>query len=382
MKMFRYVIRGLLVILPVLATAQGQARDETSDASVRINQIQVIGTHNSYHAGLLPGIAKVLQEKDPNVFKTLDYAHAGLAEQLDHGIRQIELDIFADSKGGRYAHPFGPTLVSEAGLPADADPYPAGLMMKSGFKVMHVQDLDYVSNCQPFVACLRIVRAWSLAHPQHIPIFILLETKQDVPNAKLPWTIPEPYTSATFDALDAEIRSVFSPEEMITPDQVRGRYPTLHQAILHGSWPTLAQAHGKVLFLMDQKPVGPVYLQGHPSLRGRILFTNATPGDPDAAFVEQNDGTVAKINALVRKGYLVRTRADADTVEARTNDTRRLDAVLSSGAQLISTDYPAFEPSRWSSYSVALPFGAPARCNPLIAPAGCVTSLLEDPSAR
>lgn len=352
------------------------------DASVRINQIQVIGSHNSYHAGLLPGVAKLLEQKNPEAFKGLDYAHAGLAAQFDHGIRQIELDVFADSKGGRYAHPFGPALVAQAGLPADADPYPDGVMLKPGFKVMHVQDIDYVSSCQPFIACLQIIRDWSKAHPQHIPLFILIETKQDVPDTKLQWTAPELFTSATFDALDAEIRSVFPKDEMVTPDQVRGHYGTLNKAVLHDGWPTLEQARGKVIFLMDQKPVGPVYLQGHPGLRGRVLFTNATPGDPDAAFVEENDGTAAEIEDLVRKGYLIRTRADSDTVEARTNDTHRRDAVLSSGAQMISTDYPEFEPSRWTSYFVALPSSTSARCNPVIAPADCVTSLLEPSSGQ
>ena len=48
---------------------------------------------------------------------------------------------------------------------------------------------------------------------------------------------------------------------------------------------------GKVMFLMDQRPVGPVYLEGHPSLRGRIIFTNAEAGQADAAFTEENEGS-------------------------------------------------------------------------------------------
>ena len=63
---------------------------------------------------------------------------------------------------------------------------------------------------------------------------------------------------------------------------------------------------------MDQRSVGPLYLQGHPNLRGRVLFTNAAPGKPDAAFTEENDGTEQEIAALVRQGYLVRTRTDAE----------------------------------------------------------------------
>ncbi|MGO8792869.1 MAG: phosphatidylinositol-specific phospholipase C1-like protein [Terriglobia bacterium] len=352
----------------LVATAGAQI---PADSQVRLNQIQVIGTHNSYHAGIAPNAAKVWQEKNPEEYQKLDYRHPSLPQQLDGGVRQIELDIFADSKGGRYAHPSGPSMVAEAGLPPDPDFDPAGLMLKPGFKVMHVQDVDYRSNCQPFTACLQQVRQWSHAHPGHIPIFILVETKQDIPEGSQ-LTAPEPFTTATFDALDAEIRSVFSPGEIITPDDVRGRYDTLEQAVLAGNWPTLANSRGMVVFLMDQRPVGPVYLAGHPSLRGRILFTNAEPGEPDAAFIERNDGPAAEITALVRKGYLIRTRTDAETLEARANDTRRRDTMLAGGAQILSTDYPAAEPARWpGGYFVALPGKAVFRCNPINAPIGC-----------
>jgi hypothetical protein len=297
-------------------------------------------------------------------------------------VRQIELDIFADSKGGRFAHPKGPIAVAQAGLPADPEPYPESVMLKPGFKVMHMQDMDYASNCQPFVACLQIVRSWSKAHPEHIPIFILVETKQHLPDNKHPWTPVEPFTAETLDALDAEIRSVFSADELITPDQVRGRHRTLEEAVRKGDWPTLAQARGKVVFLMDQTDVGPLYLEGHPALRGRVLFTNATPGQPDAAFIEKNEGDEATIAALVRQGYMVRTRADAGTVEARSNDGRNRDRALRSGAQIVSTDYPQSEPARWTGYFVALPNGLPARCNPVNGPSSCVDSLLEPASQR
>src|ERR1700748_3082889 len=106
---------------------------------LRLNQIQVIGSHNSYHAGLTPGVAKLLQATNPKAFDGLDYQHAPLTVQFDRGIRQIELDIYADAKGGRFAHPFGATL-NEGGA-AGFDK--AGVFAKPGFKVMHVQDIDY-----------------------------------------------------------------------------------------------------------------------------------------------------------------------------------------------------------------------------------------------
>jgi len=346
--------------------------------AVRMNQIQVIGTHNSYHAGIAPNESKVWQAKYAKVYEGLDYSHPSLTKQLDGGVRQIELDVFADTKGGRYAHPSGPATAAAAGLPADPPFDPNGLMEKPGFKVMHVQDVDYRSTCQPFTACLDEVKQWSHAHPGHVPIFILVETKQGKPR-EMKLTEPEPFTSATFDALDAEIRSVFPPSEMVTPDDVRGTFATLEEAVLAGNWPALDSARGKVVFLMDQSKVGPVYLEGHPSLRGRVLFTNSTPGQPDAAFLERNDGPNGEIAALVRQGYLIRTRTDSDTKEARTNDTAHRDSATASGAQMLSTDYPAAEPARWTGhFSVELPAGAKAaRCNPVNAPAACAQALVD-----
>jgi hypothetical protein len=350
--------------------ANGQAAG--NDAPLKINQIQVIGTHNSYHAGIAPNESKLWQEKYAAAYQGLDYQHQSLRNQLESGVRQIELDVYADTKGGRYAHPSGPQMVAAAHLPADPEFDPERIMLKPGFKVMHVQDVDYRSTCQPFIACLEQVKAWSKTHPDHVPIFILVETKQGAPSGDLHLTVPESFTSATFDALDAEIRSVFPPKELITPDDVRGNYTTLNAAVLAGNWPTLAGARGKVIFLMDQRAVGPVYLEGHASLRGRVIFTNATPGQPDAAFIERNDGPAEEIAALVKQGYLIRARTDSDTKEARTNSTSTRDAMMASGAQILSTDYPKDEPARWAgNYVVTLPDGVVARCNPINASGGC-----------
>jgi len=77
----------------------------------------------------------------------------------------------------------------------------------------------------------------------------------------------------------------------------------------------------------------------------------------------------AEIPTLVEKGYLVRTRTDADTKEARTNSTMRRDGMMASGAQMLSTDYPVSEPARWDGhYVVALPGNSEARGNPVNSP--------------
>jgi hypothetical protein len=367
-------IRPLLLAAGLLALS---APAFAGDDAVHVNQLQVIGTHNSYHVGFAPSAAKLMRKTAPKVFAALDYRHPALTRQLDDGVRQVELDVYADSKGGLYAHPAITGLIAKAGLPADPPITAEGVMEKPGFKVMHVQDIDQRSTCQPFTACLAELRAWSRSHPGHVPLFVLIETKQGALKVDFPSVRPEPFTPAVFDALDREIASVFPRGEIVAPDDVRGNHASLDEAVRDGGWPTLAQARGKVVFMLDQRPMEATYLDGHPALRGRLIFTNATPGAADGAFTECNACSAAQIDALVKRGYLVRARTD-DPAEGQAvrNDTARRDAVLASGAQLVSTDYPAGEPAA-SGYAVGLPGRAAARCNPVLKPAGCKDEALE-----
>jgi hypothetical protein len=93
--------------------------------------------------------------------------------------------------------------------------------------------------------------------------------------------------------------------------------------------------------------------------------------------VEQDNGSAEAISAVVKKGYLVRTRADFNTDQGRTNDSARKDEALKSGAQMLSTDFPVSEPAKWTGYTVGLPDGLAARCNPVNAPTGCKDALIE-----
>ena len=55
--------------------------------------------------------------------------------ELEGGVRQLEIDIFADAKGILYAHPNGQRAISDAGMPADPPYDPLHAMEKPGFKV-------------------------------------------------------------------------------------------------------------------------------------------------------------------------------------------------------------------------------------------------------
>jgi hypothetical protein len=295
------------------------------DETLRLNQIQVLGTHNSYHVAPAPG---------PTLTPDRDITQAPLTVQLERqAVRQIELDV--------HATPGGP------------------------LSVFHLRG-DEGTTCPTFVACLTEVRDWSAAHRGHVPLFVLVEPKHEI--------------GALVDglAVDAEIRTVFRPEQLLTPDDVQGSWPSLLQAVQGGGWPLLGAVRDKVVFVYnDESLTRAAYTAGETSLQGRAMFVYASPPSPLAAVASVPDARLdgARISSLVNAGLIVRTRADDSGVEARANDPSRAQAALTSGAQLVSTDFPV--PAA-SGYVVAAP-GRPARCNPVTAPpaAACTPEDVE-----
>jgi hypothetical protein len=339
-------------------------------AGIRINQIQVIGTHNSYHQRAHDSLMKLIASSNPQGARALDYGHRPLREQLSQlGIRQLELDCYVDPEGGRFAHPLGPRKAEMAGLAPVPSNDPAGKLLKPGIKVLHIPDVDYGTSVLTLVDGLQEIRAWSLEHPHHVPIFILIELKTETLGAEFTQALP--WRKAELAELEREILSVFPMTAIITPDDVRGNARTLPEGLQAHGWPLLDNARGKVLFGMDNEgPERDQYLLDHPALEGRILFVSVPQESPAAAWMKINDPVkdFARIQAMVRAGFLVRTRADEPTEQARSNDVRMRDHALSSGAQYVSTDFA--EPNlKFSPYCVQFEGNIVARSNPVNGPA-------------
>jgi hypothetical protein len=254
-------------------------------------------------------------------------------------------------------------------------------MSKPGFKVMHIQDIDFRSSQLIFVDALAEIRDWSAAHADHVPILITMNTSDG--RRRIRGGVDAlPFDEAAYDALDAEIRSVFPASQLITPDRVRGDFETLREAVLTRGWPRLGEARGKVFFALDEQGAHrQAYRGGRKTLEGRVYFVDSDESDADAAYLTLNEVADApRIAAAVAAGFIVRTRADADTVEARSNDTRRRDLLLASGAQYVSTDY-RWPDLRLSDYQVRLPGDAIAVCNPRRSPERCAGLPIEAPSS-
>jgi len=343
---------------------------------VRLNHIQSLGTHNSYREQT--PLFEALSGARPELARTLEYEHKPLDVQFSTlGIRHIELDVFYDPNGGLYSNRAGYVFIRQDTASGIAE------LDEPGFKVFHLQDIDFQSSCLTFVACLNTVKTWSDANPGHLPIMILVEAKDEEievePDPGI--VVPLPIDATALDAIDAEILSVFEEDRIIKPADVKGNYSTLEEAVLDDAWPTIDASKGKVMFALDNVgAVRDLYMNGYPSLVGRIMFASADPGTPEAAFLKINDPTGTNeqlIRNYVSQGYMVRTRADSYTEEARANDVSKRDAALASGAHFISTDYPEANLD-FSDYKVEIPGSTLSRCNPVSATDDCDTSKLEE----
>ena len=125
-----------------------------AERCIRLNHVQVLGTHNSYlllqvSDPLVPGCGGPDDPCPSELSLVWEYTHVPLDQQFSsQGVRQIELDVFLDPEEPTlFANPLGDFLVAFFGLPPDPPHDPDGLLLDPGFKVLHVQDLDFRSRC-------------------------------------------------------------------------------------------------------------------------------------------------------------------------------------------------------------------------------------------
>ncbi|MDA0803442.1 MAG: Ca2+-dependent phosphoinositide-specific phospholipase C [Planctomycetota bacterium] len=354
-RLLRVGVAGLIVLglsrcedRPQSVTAPG-----ASMSTLRLDDVQWIGTHNSYHTA--PPVTLYKQFDDRAV--AWDYTHPPLAAQLDAGLRALELDVYADDDA-RFASPLG-TIPPET---RDAFKEP-------GLKVFHVPDIDQGSTCPTLRGCLDDLASWSAAHPGHLPVFVMLECVAREVGDRGPFTFTkaERWEDRHLAELESALLETLGADRLITPDEVRGSAHTLAQALASEGWPLVDQLRGRFLFVITND-AGVIAMQRarHPGLRGSPCFVEVDETDPDCAILVLNNPVNQRetIDRARARRVLVRTRADSELEEVRTGATARRDAALASGANIISSDAPAAIAGVAAARSAGKPAAKPAGASP------------------
>ena len=338
---------------------------EESLEGIHINEYQVIGSHNSYRKTTQAEIVAFMNASldllppgfDPAHW---DYDQETLHDQLNkYGVRSFELDVYRDPEGGLFYNRLGNAF---AGLdPSSGEEE----LQEPGLKLLHFPDFDYHTHHLTFKDAVANIQSWSEANPSHVPITILIEAKEDSPAAMLEGfglTATFPFENNSVEEIETEIEELFSdnPNQLLKPDDVRASSNSLREAVTTLGWPSLAETRGKIMFvLMARDQVVEDYTRNSPSLENRNMFVFTNADNPAAAFIKIDDPVenYAEVSDLVSQGFIVRTRADADTYEARTGDYSRMNAAFDSGAQIISTDYYRSDPrsisdDTWTNFEV------------------------------
>lgn len=291
-------------------------------ADMPINEVQFLGTHNSYknRASFVSGIvnwvtATLIDRADGDIY---DYVFEPLSAQLDQGVRSFELDLLAKKE--------------------------------DQFLCSHHALFDPSSNCLNFRMALQELKLWSDANPDHMPVTVLIELKD--------WLLPmpgnQPFNTETMRALDRLLQEELG-DSLYRPSDMMGSHANLQEALDAEGWPTLSDLRGKFLFILHPNKISEEYvasdstmqsqslfpiLDGSPELRASKTAGTELPWQKNAVIFMLNfpDSQFEEIRQWKAAGYLVRTRSDSypgfDADIAR--------QAVDSGANIISTDRPPF----------------------------------------
>lgn len=346
---------------------KGEETCQNKIENLKINQYQTIGSHNSYRKNTQAEIIRFIKSSTELLPKGFDpsdwdYTHETIEDQLNiYGLRSFEFDVYRDPHGGLFKKRLGNAFV---GLDQDVK---EEKLANPGLKVLHFPDFDYHTHFITFIDALHAIKSWSINNPKHLPITILVEAKEDNPALMLPGfglSSTFEFTGNAVNEIENEISKVFSAgsDHILKPGDVRGNKLSLRDAVTTSGWPSIGESRGKImLVLMARDEVVDHYIDNHSSHAGRLMFVFTHPENDEAAFLNINDpeAELSEIQKFVEQGFMVRTRADADTKQARTGSDERMKSAFASGAQIISTDYYRPDPrfltdSNWTDYHVKI----------------------------
>ncbi|MEI6577979.1 MAG: Ca2+-dependent phosphoinositide-specific phospholipase C [Eubacteriales bacterium] len=283
---------------------QSFASFNLSDKTIKYNEVRMLTTHNSYKKALSERIYKLSTLVfGPDKFKSIMYEHDTPVKQLENGVRGLELDL-------RWQY--------------------------NGFKIFHSPMPDNLSNSPDWKMTLEELSLWSDANPNHVPITILVEFKNDDPYRNL---LFKKMDASKFKELDNTIKTIMG-DKVLTAADLMGNYPTLAEMVKNNDWPTLSSLKGKFIFLLHpDAEYTDIYINMDKTLKTQVFIPvfsieNIESHYDYSAFILYNNPDVDVIKDLVSKHYVVRTFIDNGQLYREDYKAR----ALASGAQMLTTD--------------------------------------------
>ncbi|MCL2106294.1 MAG: Ca2+-dependent phosphoinositide-specific phospholipase C [Oscillospiraceae bacterium] len=280
----------------------------------RLNELRFLATHNSYKA-YNPSAEKLMKyliaplgftwERE---WRQWSYGFEPLSEQFDKGIRSIELDVMRE---------------------------------KDGFRCAHIPIVDYASNCPDFGLALKEIALWSDAHPDHLPITVLVEPKI---TALLGGKIFHRFGIEDVLALEALTARVLG-SRLYTPGEMLAEHEDFKQLRSAGDYPALSELLGKIIVIYHYNEGTTEAYAAHASAEGPPrLFLSTLQRYSDNENTSRDDACFAMIGSSgsdymeqhTKDNILVRTFANSYPW----HDEEWAKEAVSTGAFILTTDYP------------------------------------------
>lgn len=289
------------------------------DEGMRLNELRYLATHNSYKQSI---------SKETEVFYDYalfgacnglyDYVFDTVTEQLNNGIRSIEIDLYKHRTADRF-----------------------------DIKILHNCLTEATTSMADFALGLKELKMWSDYNEGHLPIIVLVE--------------PKTSGIGKFAAMDEEaFKYAFSLMENIlgdklyTPADAIGDYSTFAEMRAANDYPVVRDLTGKFVFLLHESKKKDSFTSLDETLLSQKMFYTAgalslSKGKSgvyadNVLFALANEPSDSELlEYAVDNNYIVRTRIDLHHIVSE----ERLTQGIESGANIMSSDYPPTASNRY-----------------------------------
>lgn len=298
--------------------------EKAIEDGVKLNEVAILGTHNSYQTLATEETRFLMKIIDIITLRklgldTFDFEMDTLTEQLESGIRNVEIDIETLDKDG-----------------------------KKEFKVTHNSFVDNASSAYDFSKALKEIKMWSDNNPGHIPVYIIIEPKSFVIEINGMKKFSLDYAKELEKVIVNELG-----DSLLTPKDMLRDYASFKEMRENDDWLTLKETQGKIIVLLHDCDVTESYIALDETIKTQKMFPMLRYDDRNesyTSFVLENDPWNAdsrKAESIDECKLIIRTRAD----KYPNYSTERYEVTENCGSQIITTDFPQKEGNEGHSYS-------------------------------